>query len=69
MEVLLIVIFIIILVIAIKNSNQAANNNVACTYHRWVYVKQPDFNDEYLMCSVCNKTPTQIVSDIPVDKI
>lgn len=64
MEVLLIVIFIIILVIAIKNSNQAANNNVTCSYHKWVYMKQPDVHDEYMICHACQKTPSEIVNSV-----
>lgn len=69
MEVLLIVIFIIILVIIIKNSNQAEHNNVFCKMHKWVDVKQPDTDDTYMICTVCNKTPNQIINEIPVDKV
>ncbi len=69
MEALLIVIFIIILVIAIKNNAQAdQNNNVACKMHKWVDIKQPDIDDTYMLCTVCNKTPSQIINEIPVDK-
>lgn len=67
MEVLLIVIFIIILVIAIKNSAQAdQNNNVACKMHKWVYMKQPDTHEEYMICQKCNKTPTEVVNSVDI---
>ncbi len=70
MDVLVITIFIIMLIIAIKNSIQVDKvNNVACKMHKWIYIKQPDFDVEYIVCQVCNKTPTEIINEIPIDKV
>ncbi len=35
-----------------------------CSFHKWEYKKQPESEEEYMICSNCNKTPTQIVEGL-----
>lgn len=35
-----------------------------CETHKWEYRKQPESDDEYMICKNCEKTPTQIVEGL-----
>lgn len=72
MEVLIIFIVVIVIYFITKNS-QASANNVNCKMHKWVDVVQPKEHEDdpeikYLWCSVCQKTPSEVInSALPVD--
>lgn len=36
----------------------------SCKTHKWVYIKQPgEESIEFLVCSACNKMPSEIVNE------
>lgn len=67
MDILVTVIFIIIIIVILKNVSQPLrNNDVSCKMHKWVDMKQPDTDDTYMICQVCNKTPTEVVNSVDI---
>lgn len=65
MEILLIIMIVGFLIYATAGSRKAAESvPEECKPHRWEYRKQPDTPDEYLVCSKCNKNPTQLLEEV-----
>lgn len=67
MEILIIFIIVIIIYFMTKASHQTVKNNVNCKLHKWVEMKQPkehpeDPDDTYMICSVCQKTPSDAIN-------
>jgi hypothetical protein len=64
---ILIILIVVIIVYFITKSSQIVKNNVNCKSHKWVEMKQPKEHKEdpeitYLWCSVCQKTPTEVIN-------
>jgi hypothetical protein len=61
-------IIVVVLVLAYLVSQFAKRTNTVslkiCKPHRWLYEKQPDTEDEFLRCSECKKTPTDILNEL-----
>jgi len=35
-----------------------------CIGHTWLWRKQPDQDDEYMICTKCNKTPSEAANEV-----
>lgn len=65
MDTLLLLIGVICFIYAVSlivKSN--STNNVSCKGHKWKTMAQPGADDTYLICVVCNKTPSEIVNSV-----
>lgn len=50
-----------LLVYAFSPSKNVTKSNTCEKMHKWIY-KNEGTEEEYMVCSVCNKTPGQLVS-------
>lgn len=65
MEILLAVIMFYILYKMFTYSSTVPTIKKECKpHHKWEYRKQPDSDEEYMICKECNKTPTQIIEGL-----
>lgn len=62
MEVLTVLLVVFILLFMFSKSSKATPT-ASCKTHKWIWEKQPgDEEIEYLRCSVCKKTPTEVAN-------
>jgi hypothetical protein len=59
--VILIVFFILGLMLT--SPKKQVKTTTCAKLHKWIY-KDDGNGGEYMICSVCNKTPTQLVSEV-----
>ena len=66
MDNLLPIIIVIVLIMALYHTGKAEfskESSGPCKLHKWTFLKQPDSDDEYIVCSKCGKTPSEILND------
>lgn len=63
MMILLYFMLIFLLVYALTPTKSPVKSATCNKMHKWIW-KNEGTEEEYLACSVCNKTPSQLVSEV-----
>lgn len=61
MVLMLYFIVVFLLVYAFSSPKKSVNSNTCTKMHKWIY-KDDGNGEEYLVCSVCNKRPEDILN-------